>query len=347
MPVVPQSNIIPSPEDTNRRYLGQRRSAQTPRYRNNRFASDVRDLDVSPVASAIITAAMLIFCTWAINLLTTIVHDNRPFTLFYFVPVAFGAAFLGIRGGIATSVLAVILARVYLFDAGPMFWKMPTLSDDIELLALAFGTFTVAIVTGRLRTVLGQLNQANIDLRDSERRRTGFNREVLLAVTGGRLQLCDDQELSEMLHGNPSFTMQLSEPIDASRLRHAIKDGVHSREIPKLRLDDICTAATEAATNAVKHGNGGTAHVWLEDNSVSVLIEDDGSGISPAQLARATLERGFSTRVSLGMGYYMMLEAVDSLALSTSPRGTSILLKVGTEERMSTEQNLLAHYSSF
>jgi anti-sigma regulatory factor (Ser/Thr protein kinase) len=309
--------------------------------------SDLRDLAVNPLVSTAITVVLLTVCTYSVEWLQRMSHAHRPFTLFFFVPVAFGAAFLGTRGGLATALCALLLARMYLFGPVHTFWTTPTLPDDIELFALAFGTITVAVVTGRLRTVLGQLNKANIDLRDSERRRRGFNREVLLAVTGGRLMLCDESELEEMLSGEPSFTMNLKEPYDASKLRHVIKDMVIQKDFARVRLDDICTAATEAATNAVKHGSGGTALAWIGHDKISVLIKDSGPGISPTQLARATLERGFSTRISLGMGYYMMLEAVDNLALCTSSYGTSILLVVGNEERSSQEQNLLAHYGGF
>ena len=71
------------------------------------------------------------------------------------------------------------------------------------------------------------------------------------------------------------------------------------------RIDDLCTATTEAATNAVKHGSGGEATVWAIGDSVTVQIADNGAGIAPAHLARATLEQGFSTRVSLAWGFIL------------------------------------------
>ena len=307
---------------------------------------DLSDLNLPPLAAALISVVMVVLLTWLITWLQSVAHAHRPFTLFYFIPVAFCAAFLGVRGGLWTSLFALLAARLCLLHGLHSIFTVPRLADCIELFALAFGTVTVAIVTGRLRSVLGQLNEANLNLRESEGRRQSFNREVLLAVTGGRLMLCDQRELHGMVHGEAVFKMALHEPYDASKLRHAIKELVSDLKISRARLDDICTAATEAATNAVKHGGGGDAYVWVEPKNISVLVEDEGGGISPAQLARATLERGFSTRVSLGMGYYMMLEAVDNLALSTSPEGTSILLTVGNEERRSAEQNLLAQYGA-
>ena len=147
-----------------------------------------------------------------------------------------------------------------------------------------------------------------------------------------------------MIHREADMTAELKCPIDASELRHQIIQQVSQREYSSLRVDDLSTAVAEAASNAVKHGGGGNASVWFESGMVTALVQDHGAGISPAQLARATLERGYSTRVSLGMGYYMMIESVDRMALSTSPAGTAILLTVGGASKKSPEQNILTQY---
>lgn len=74
------------------------------------------------------------------------------------------------------------------------------------------------------------------------------------------------------------------------------------------RVDDLCTATTEAATNAVKHGKRGEGGaVWIAGDAVIVQIADNGSGIAPAHLACATLDQGFSPRVSFEMGFHLML----------------------------------------
>ena len=112
------------------------------------------------------------------------------------------------------------------------------------------------------------------------------------------------------------------------------------------RVADLCTSVTEAATNAIKHGNGGTSRVWVNAEGIAVEIQDRGTGIAPAQLARATLEAGYSTRVSLGMGFHMMLQTVDTLALCTSDRGTTVLLQVSNRPRATEQESLLARYAN-
>ena len=165
-------------------------------------------------------------------------------------------------------------------------------------------------------------------------------------MTGGRLVLCEAADIRDMMPSAPDFSMALAEPADASALRHHLQTIAQLPNMDKIRWVDLETSVTEAATNAIKHGNGGVANVWATPNEVSVLITDTGKGISPSELARATLERGYSSRYSLGMGFTMMLEASDTLALSTSSAGTMILVRVSNGTRPSTEANLLARYDA-
>ena len=63
---------------------------------------------------------------------------------------------------------------------------------------MLLGTVAIAIITGTLRTTLRRYNQSNMDLpaanekmTESEAQRRVFNRDVLLAVTGGNLRLVE------------------------------------------------------------------------------------------------------------------------------------------------------------
>ena len=174
-----------------------------------------------------------------------------------------------------------------------------------------------------------------------------FNRDVLLAVTGGKLRLLDHSEMppAELGVGTPHFSLPLRQPADASALRHALLGLSDKSGLDPERVSDLCTATTEAATNAIKHGNGGLATVWSAGNAVTVQIEDCGTGIAPAHLARATLEQGFSTRVSPGMGFHLMLQSTDTLALCTDAHGTTIFLQVSNRPRVTPEEAVLARYA--
>ena len=321
--------------------------------------------------AAVGTLLLLFFCTWGQLRLLEITGAKRPYTIFYLIPVAIGAALMGVRGGVAAALLAVLLARIFLFDDQGrdlfVYLTFPDRRAFVEFFALLAGTMTVAVVTGRLRTTLGllrasgeKLNQSNHRLADTNRRledsnarlvemeeqRRAFHRDVLLAVTGGKLRLVEPDEMppADLVSGRPRLTLALKEPADASHLRARLQMLGQEMELEHDRVFDLCTSATEAATNAIKHGRGGEAQVWADPGAIAVLIKDRGEGIAPTQLARAALEQGYSTRVSLGMGFHLMLQTSDVLAMSTSPQGTSVLLRVLVGSRVSEEDALLARY---
>lgn len=307
-------------------------------------------------ASLLLTLLLLALCTSGELAIRDLAGVNRPYTIFYLIPVAVGAALLGIRGGILTALTAILLARLYLFTDnkhGLDLVSFPDVAEAIEFFALLLGTLTVAFITGRLRSALGELNRTNTNLREvngrlteSEQQRRVFNRDVLLAVTGGKLRLVEHDEMPppDMVTEPPTLTQLLRVPPDASALRHTLSRLGQEAGMNAERIGDLCTATTEAATNAIKHGNGGLATVWADREAVTVQIEDHGTGIAPAHLARATLEQGFSTRVSLGMGFHLMLQSTDALALCTDDYGTTIFLQVSNKPRATIQEAVLARY---
>ena len=58
-----------------------------------------------------------------------------------------------------------------------------------------------------------------------------------------------------------------------------------------------------------------------------MLIRDDGPGIDFRTLPHATLQRGFSTESSLGMGFTIMLQVCERVLLSSRPGRTSVVLE--------------------
>ncbi len=311
---------------------------------------------LNTVAAALLAVLLLAVCTWGELAIEDLAGVNRPYTIFYLIPVAVGAALLGIRGGILTALAAVLLARVYLFTDnkhGLDLVSFPSVAEAIEFSALLLGTLTIAFITGRLRSALGELNRTNTDLQEanarlteSEQQRRVFNRDVLLAVTGGKLRLVEHDEMPprDLVSEAPTLTQALRVPPDASALRRTLSRLGQEAGMDAERIGDLCTATTEAATNAIKHGNGGLATVWAGREAVTVQIADHGTGIAPAHLARATLEQGFSTRVSLGMGFHLMLQSTDALALCTDAHGTTLFLQVSNKPRPTAEEVVLARY---
>jgi anti-sigma regulatory factor (Ser/Thr protein kinase) len=132
---------------------------------------------------------------------------------------------------------------------------------------------------------------------------------------------------------------------DTAALRRYLRELLTKQGLANTpRADDLLTAVTEAATNAVKHAGNGEARIWLNGDNARVVVSDHGHGIQPTNLARATLETGYSSRATLGMGYALMLETVDRLALCTSDSGTSVLIDVNFRPRAANEERLLGRF---
>ncbi|HEX5322739.1 MAG TPA: ATP-binding protein [Capsulimonadaceae bacterium] len=320
-------------------------NARNPRRSRQINALLFPDVSLDPRIASLLTLLLLIVFTLAIRSLDQITHGSRPYTILYLIPVAFGGAFMGLRGGLAASLVALFLARFTVFNPRNGYLHFSDMADMVEFLVLVMGTIFISSVTGRLHNVIRDLHRLHSRLLQSEERRETFSREILYAVTGGRLLLCDQAELQTMIVGRPALTFPLNDTADVGALRTALREVIARLKL-EIREDDLFTCATEAAANAINHGNGGEAQAYLEKEELCLVIADHGPGISPANLARATLERGFSTQVSLGMGFVMMLEAADALVLSTSEKGTTVLMRISGNPRISMEENLLARFAA-
>jgi anti-sigma regulatory factor (Ser/Thr protein kinase) len=175
----------------------------------------------------------------------------------------------------------------------------------------------------RGQDILMELNQA----RQEAQAKHNFFRDVLLSVTEGRLHLCDTA--SDL----PLPLPRLYDPVTLSRetlstVRHQASAAAADRQFSPDELNCLTTAVGEAAMNAVVHGGGGEATVRGDHNAIQIWVADQGTGIAMSQLPRATLELGFSTKDSLGHGFWLMLRSADSVSLLTGISGTTLVLTV-------------------
>ena len=154
---------------------------------------------------------------------------------------------------------------------------------------------------------------------------------MLASVTEGHLQLC------ESAHDLPPALARVQRPVALARetlaeARHLAAKAAHDRQFSQERIDDLATAVGEAVMNAVVHGGGGEATVCADADSVQVWVRDQGTGIQMAQLPRVTLERGYSTKDSLGHGFWLMLHSTDRLDLLTGTGGTTLVITLNRQE---------------
>jgi anti-sigma regulatory factor (Ser/Thr protein kinase) len=187
--------------------------------------------------------------------------------------------------------------------------------EDLAVLDILAAQAASAIETAALHA----------ELLETEVARKRFYREVIRCVTGDRLQLVDPEEIP--VPGPPALEFSLAEPDAYAGMRRGLLELAAQAGMPRERAQDLELAAGEAATNAIKHGRKGRCVLWAAPDRLIARIEDEGPGIRPEDLPATLFQPGFSTKVSLGMGYTLMLEMVDRIWLSTSPRGTIVQLE--------------------
>lgn len=157
-----------------------------------------------------------------------------------------------------------------------------------------------------------------------------FFRDVISSVTGGRLRLCSTaSDLPDPLPAVVGTVPIVRETLAASR--HRAAEAARDRRFTRDQVDCLTTAVGEAAMNAVVHGHGGEADIRADENTVQVWVRDQGAGIELAELPRAALEVGYSTKGSLGHGFSLMMKTVDSVHLLTGTGGTTVVLTLNRE----------------
>ena len=161
-----------------------------------------------------------------------------------------------------------------------------------------------------------------------------FYKDALCAVTGGKLVLCERNELDATWEqaGEDKGSVEILEPIDVPRSRRFVEEALADVGLSEEKVADAALCTTEAVGNVVKHADKGRVAVKTNDLVVTILISDVGPGIDFAHLPNAVLAAGFSTAPSLGMGYSILLDMMDRVHLSTNPEGTAILLEIQKQE---------------
>jgi anti-sigma regulatory factor (Ser/Thr protein kinase) len=155
-------------------------------------------------------------------------------------------------------------------------------------------------------------------------------RDVLYSVTDGKLRFhLERAGLPAPLSERVEVANLGRETLSAARAavtQVAAEDGF-SRE----RTDLLATAVGEGFMNAVVHGKDARMMVRSDGNQIQVWIEDAGTGIPLEDLPNATLQKGWSSRGTMGIGFPLMLSTSDGVDIVTSDRGTSVVITMYRE----------------
>jgi len=186
-------------------------------------------------------------------------------------------------------------------------------------------SFRVFSLPGSQVGVLFEDITDQVQARDERRR---FYRKTIEAATEGKLLICDREEIKQMA-GPPIATSAVRRPEDLGRARRMVAEIASAEGMDETRVFDLVLCAGEATTNAIKHADKGTATVHRrDDGALLVVVTDTGPGIQEINLPDVALKRGYTTAVSLGMGYKAMISVADQVYLATGPKGTTVAVEM-------------------
>lgn len=176
---------------------------------------------------------------------------------------------------------------------------------------------------------VGVLFEDITDMVHAEEEKRQFYRKTIESATEGKLIISDYGEI-ERAAGPAVVTDLITEGSDLHKFRAMVREIAESEGMDEDRMFDLLLCVGEATTNAIKHAQGGVASVHRRGDVLMILVSDRGPGIQAINLPDVALRRGYSTAISLGMGYKAMISIADHVYLATGPDGTT----VGIEMRL-------------
>ncbi|MEN6371517.1 MAG: PAS domain S-box protein [Armatimonadota bacterium] len=174
-------------------------------------------------------------------------------------------------------------------------------------------------ITERVRA-----EERRLELENQQRQ---FYRQTILSATGGKLIISEPYEISE-LDRYVTKTYPLRTPADLEAIRVETRNTAMSYGMSESRAGNFALCVGEAATNALKHAGGGEVMLIHRDDRILARVSDHGHGMDALILPLVTLERGYSTTKSLGMGYAIILSIADHVFLNTGPLGTNVVIEM-------------------
>ncbi len=184
---------------------------------------------------------------------------------------------------------------------------------------------------------VGVLFEDTTELVQAEEDKRRFYRKTIEAATEGKLIICDREEI-EQIAGQPTVECEVAHPRDIGKARHMVAEIAGAEGMEESRLFDLVLCVGEAATNATKHADGGQVSVHRVDGGLLVVVADNGPGIQEINLPDVALKRGYTTAVSLGMGYKAMISVADKVYLATGPTGTTVAFEMALQAAPPTLQ---------
>jgi PAS domain S-box-containing protein len=190
-----------------------------------------------------------------------------------------------------------------------------------------------------------KLQTISLRLMEAEKDKKVFYTQVVRAVTGGKLNLVDFEEIPAM--ARLDLSIALDKPENYSLLREQLRELAGRAEFSPEQTEDLILATGEAVTNAIKHAVNGVCEACLTPEGIAVRVRDHGHGIRSEDLPETLFQAGFSTKISLGLGYTLLLQLVDGIWLATGAGGTTLQLFKHKASHDAEQEALLALLDRF
>jgi anti-sigma regulatory factor (Ser/Thr protein kinase) len=114
---------------------------------------------------------------------------------------------------------------------------------------------------------------------------------------------------------------------DLHDVRSLVATGAAAGGLAPARVSDLVAAASELAANSILYGGGrGLATVWEDGAAVFVEVADAGTIVDPT-VGKVCPDPA----TEYGRGLYIANQLCDQVAIDSSPSGTRIRLRMGTE----------------
>ncbi len=219
-------------------------------------------------------------------------HDEtlRPFGIAFIIPVVLTALLGGWRCGALTLALSLVSTYAFLMGHAAHGGIIPAEITELAFITLVGGAVLVAV----------ELQQRNLRLLREialiSEQRQSFFRDVLVNVTDGKLNLVDSTAHLPGDFADQAGLLALRRD-NLGVFRKMVAEASKKAGLTQERIDDLITAASECAMNAVVHGGGGTGTVtW--DGADKVMVR--GGGYRARHRAGESAERHLGKRLHHG-----------------------------------------------
>ena len=145
------------------------------------------------------------------------------------------------------------------------------------------------------------------------------------AVACGKLRILDDREVAkEIRQGRKVLTFGIDDTAALQSAREAVAEELQMAGLDDINRQRTILCLSEAVTNSLLHGGGrGTLTLRRLADRLRIVVADQGGGLNFLNWIEPPATGG---QASMGYGYKIILDYLDSVGLHTGPRGTTLLL---------------------